>query len=375
VDPVQVTPSELGLVGIDRLTRRAVASVDSEFVWYDETRLGFLARDPLAPARRRLITTALESAGFAAPSTHAETSFSEGAQPVTGAGGVFVAEPETGLHAFFPSDGRAPITHATDAVISAEGAFTGLARDTALQIFRATDASGLDALPLLAASGCTTLLAWASERERIACAVERDGRNQVALFDLLATPASSLVELPSPREAYVYPTDAHSGRRRVFSRSGRWLAFTTDDNLYAARLDDGSSRLRITLPTSLLGTRPGALAFSPDEDSLLIGAGNAVSLLNLDRESLLVLSSSAAINDNCSERFVDGRGQWCGGESTSRDLSWSSGSDVVAFRSSLGTLQLVDVSRAADGSVAAPISPDSACSEACGSNESARFQP
>lgn len=375
LDIAQVTPSELGLVGVDRLDRRAVSSVDSELVWYDDSRLSFLARDPLAPGRRRLVTTLLGSAGFAAPSTHTETDFSGGAQLLEGAGGVYVAEPETGLHAFFPSDGRPPITHATGAVVSAGGEFTGHARDALLQIFRATDPSGLDAAPLLAASGCSTLLAWASERERIACAVERDGRNQVVLFDLLPTAPSSLLELPPLREAYAYPTGAHSGRRRVFSRSGRWLAFTTDDNLYVSRLGDGGSRLRTTLPTSVLGTRPGALAFSPAEDLLLIGAGNSVSLLNLDQGSLLVLSASAAINDGCSERFVDGRGQWCGGEAESRDLSWSSGSDVVAFRSSLGTLQLVDVSRALDGSVAAPISPDSACSEACGSNESARFQP
>ncbi len=377
VDPAQLPGPELGLDEVERLERSAVPSVDSDLVWYGDRRLGFLTRDPLAPERRRLVTTALEPARFAAPSMHMEADFSEGAHLLEGPLGVFVAEPESGESAFFPSVGEAPIRHATEVVISPAGAFTGLARDAALEIFRASEASGLGAPPSFAASGCTTLLAWASERDRLACAIERDGENQVALFDLLAAPSPSLIELPRLRDVYVYPAGAHSGRRRLLSSSGRWLAFTTDDDLYVARLDADGSRLRATLPASLLGTKPGALAFSPDEGFLLIGAGNVVSLLNLDQgpASLLVLSASAAINDSCSERFVEGRGQWCGGEAEARDLSWSSGSDVVAFRSSLGTLQLVDVSRAREGSVSAPISPDGACSEACGSNDSARFQP
>jgi hypothetical protein len=43
----------------------------------------------------------------------------------------------------------------------------------------------------------------------------------------------------------------------------------------------------------------------------------------------------------------------------------------VAFRSVLGTLELIDVS----AEPARSLTPDSACSEGCRSGSSARFQP
>jgi hypothetical protein len=81
------------------------------------------------------------------------------------------------------------------------------------------------------------------------------------------------------------------------------------------------------------------------------------------------------IDDACSERFADGATEWCGGEPSSAELAWSSASDLVAFRSSLGSLFVVDVSLASSGIVSDPIEPDSGCSEACRSSDSARFQP
>jgi hypothetical protein len=141
--------------------------------------------------------------------------------------------------------------------------------------------------------------------------------------------------------------------------------------------DDGASRLAATLPVTALGIRPGALAFSPDEAFLLVGAGNSVAAFDLERgqSAPLMLSSSAIINDDCGERFVDGANQWCGSEPRASELAWSSGSDLVAFRSSLGTLELVDVSLASSGRIGDAFTPDDVCSEACRSAESARFQP
>jgi hypothetical protein len=47
----------------------------------------------------------------------------------------------------------------------------------------------------------------------------------------------------------------------------------------------------------------------------------------------------------------------------------------VAFRSALGTLQLLDLSRIREGELGRVISPDVTCSEACRSSNTARFQP
>jgi WD40 repeat protein len=361
------------LEGLRLLPARTAPSVDSELAWFDAGRLAFLSREAGASGRRRLVTTALGPAGFAAPTTRGTGDFSDGARLLVGVGGLFVGEPETGLHEFFAGDGRAPSTHAADLVLSPSGALGGLARGGGLEIFRPGDASGSAAAPFLRADGCTTLLAWASARERVACA----DANQVALFDVSAAPAASVAPLVRPPEPFRYPTGEHGGRRRLLSPSGRWFAFTTDSDLYVVGNDDGASRLAATLPVTALGIRPGALAFSPDEAFLLVGAGNSVAAFDLERgqSAPLMLSSSAIINDDCGERFVDGANQWCGSEPRASELAWSSGSDLVAFRSSLGTLELVDVSLASSGRIGDAFTPDDVCSEACRSAESARFQP
>ena len=135
----------------------------------------------------------------------------------------------------------------------------------------------------------------------------------------------------------------------------------------------GDPRLWTTVPSALLGTTPGALAFSPDDSFLLIGAGNALELLDLRADPVAprLMSASALIEGECNERFLDG--QWCGGAALGSEPFWSSDSDWIAFRSVLGTLELMEVTRAAEP--ARSLSPDSACSEACRSGSSARFQP
>jgi len=364
------------LRGVRQLDSQAVSSPDSPLLWFDGSGVAFLSPDPIAPARRRLLTTALGAAGFASASLHAEVDFSAGAQLLAGEGGVFVAEPETGAHQFFPSDGRLAVPHAPGAVVSPSGAWVGLGRGGVLEVFRAFDPSASAPLPFLLAPGCTTLLGWASGLERIACAEERGALNLLSFFELPQPP--SLAELGVVPGVELSGAGGQSGRRRAFSPSGRWFAIAADDDLYVVRLDRGAPQLSLALRTSLFGIRPGALAFSPDETFLLIGAGNSLRLLNLERglDSLRELSNSALIDDACSERFADGsRQQWCGSPAAAPELSWSSRSDLVAYRSALGTLNLLDLSSALDGDIGAPLSPDRVCTEACSSSQSARFQP
>jgi WD40 repeat protein len=365
------------LEGARVLDRRVVPSIDSILTSYDGERLAFLSGDPSASARRRLRTTARDAGGFAAASPPAPGDFSEAARLLAGAGGVFVAEPEISSLVFFSSDGGAPAAHAEGAVPSPASSLVGFARDGRLQIFRALESSAVSASPFLDASGCTTLLAWASARDRVACADVRDGRNQIAVFDVGPASSAGLAPLTPMPEPYLFPAGAHEGRPRALSASGSWFTFTSDAELYVSRLDARSARLWAELPTTALGTRPGALVFSPDERSLLIGAGNSLNLLDLERAqgSLVSLSSSAVINDACSERFADAADTWCGSSPRVSELAWSSGSDLVAFRSALGTLSVIDVSLVRLGILGTPLSPDGACSEACRSSQTARFQP
>jgi hypothetical protein len=365
------------VAGAAPLASTPLAGLPRQLLWTDAEHLAFFTADPELPMLRWLVTAELAGAGFGAPSAHTETAFSDSAQLFGGAGGVFAAEPATGLLEFFASDGGPPTVHAPSALVSPSGAFAGLARDGALQLYRGLDPSfAAAATPLLRADGCTSLLAWASGRERIACAAERAGEHAIALFDVRRAPDPALSALAPLRVAGVPAAAETSGRRRSLSASGSWFALAGDEQLYVVRADGPSPRLWAALPNSLLGTRPGALAFAPDEGWLLIGAGNSLWVVDLEQgpESLRELSASALFDDACSESFLEGRGHWCGSDPVAGP-AWSSPADLVAFRSTLGTLELVDLSRLRDGEVAAPVSPDSACSEACRSGDSFRFQP
>jgi hypothetical protein len=130
------------------------------------------------------------------------------------------------------------------------------------------------------------------------------------------------------------------------------------------------------VPSAALGAPVSSLAFSPAEDRLLVGSGNRLGLLQLgaDDTSLLEVSPSVLLDDGCSERSVDALQGWCGSDSGASALRWSSGADVIAFRSALGARNLADVSEDAAGWLV-PFTPDPDCDEACLSGSSARFQP
>ncbi|HWO08054.1 MAG TPA: hypothetical protein VNN80_01200, partial [Polyangiaceae bacterium] len=229
------------------------------------------------------------------------------------------------------------------------------------------------AAPLFESAGCTRLLAWSSERDRLSCFGERPGRSALSFFEI---GASGLVELPEPSEGEARQLGDPSGSRRVLSSSGRWFALGAAEGLSVWSLESGRTRLVARVASAELGSVASTLAFSPDERGLLVGAGNRLWLLALDGEPRLVeLSASALLDDACGERSVDAPESWCGSDSGSTSVRWSSGSDVVLFRSTLGTLTFVDVSAAGDGRVGEPITPDADCDEACLSGTTARFQP
>jgi hypothetical protein len=350
------------------LGSRVVAGVPSELSWYDAAHVALLTPDPELSSLLWLATAERSADGYALPVAHVEAGFSSSARLMDGAGGVFVSDRESGLLEFFASDGSAPSAHSSAAVVAPSGAFVGLAREGALQVFRPSlpSAPGDPAsVPLASAAGCESLLAWAPDRERIACAASFEGNGQLALFELGndGAPSSSALSLGAV---------VANGQRRAFSQSGRWFAAASGDQLYVLNTS-GRPRLWATVSSAVLGTVPGTLSFSPDDSFLLIGAGNALELLDLTAEPAppRQLSASALIDSGCNERFLDG--QWCGSATLGSEPFWSSDSDWVAFRSVLGTLELVEARHAAEP--ARSLSPDSACSEGCRSGSSARFQP
>jgi hypothetical protein len=283
------------------LETRAVAGVPSQLSWYDAEHLALLTPDPEVSALQWLATAERSAEGYAPPVAHVEAAFSPAAQLIAGAGGVFVNDRESGSLLFFPSEGSAPIAHATVA-LAPSGRFLGLARDGTLQVFRPFEASApaeSAIAPFAIASGCDSLLAWAQARERIACATSLEGDARLALLELGSDGALSASGLPLAGLAA-------SGQRRAFSRSGRWFAAASSAQLYVVSAS-GRPRLWTTVSHALLGTTPGALSFSPDESFLLIGAGNELQLLDLRAAPTAPrpLSAHALIDGECSERFLD----------------------------------------------------------------------
>jgi hypothetical protein len=350
------------------LESRAVAGVPSQLSWYDAMHLAFLTQDAEVSSLYWVATAERSADGYAEPVGYLVPPFSQAAQLIAGAGGVFVSDPGSNSLEFFPIDGSAPSAQASAAAVAPSGAFVGLARDGALQVFRPFQSSALvdpASTPLASAAGCDSLLAWGQARERIACAASFEGEGQLALFELGSDGVLSSSALP------IAGLGA-SGQRRAFSQSGRWFAAASADRLVVVNTS-GRPRLWAAVPSTVLGTTPGALAFSPDESLLLIGAGNALELLDLtaDAPAPRQLSASALGDSGCSERFLDG--QWCGSSALDGTPFWSSDSNWVAFPTALGTLELIGV-RPGAGS-AHSLAPDSACSEACRSARSARFQP
>ncbi len=360
------------LSGVRELEQRAVPPVASPLVWYEQRQLAFLTPDERSPSRRRLVTTLLTGTTFVPPVVHAEQEFSEQATLLESASGVFVADPEAALIAFFPPGGAAASILPAGTFVSPSGALVARVEAGALELTRAPEAGSAFAL---SAGGCSSLLAWSPERELIACAGEGGAPRMLTLWQ--AQPeASQLLPLGPRRDADVIASPSFTGLRRVFSGSGAWLAVGADDALYVAR-PEPAARLSFRLPGAALGLPASVLAFSPDERALLAGAANTLGWLELSRGagSFQVLSASALLDEGCSEDLLAGYGAWCGSSSASPNVSWSAGSELIAFRSVLGTLQVVDVSRAGEGIVGQPLSPDVSCSEACSSASTARFQP
>lgn len=360
------------LEGIRQLTPVAAPLPDSALAWYAEGRLAFLARD--GGAERRLVSTLLQRSRFTAPALRGE-GFSSGARLLAGGAGVFVAEPATGLHEFFAEGVSLPTPHAEGSIVAPSGALAGFARAGTLQFFPPARVGGGAGSPALEIEGCTSLLAWAGARERVACVHSSGSSAAIAWFDASAA-GDAVASVDNLRDEFGYAGGAHVGQRRALSPSGRWFAFTTRDDILVARVEPAPSRLRLALPSALLGAPISLLSFSPDENFLAVGAANSLGLIDLGSGSFsfVLLSSSAVFSESCSERFVDGAADWCGAPSREPDISWSTASDVIAFRSSLGTLQLIDVSRAREGVAPVAISPD-ACLEGCSASSSARFQP
>jgi len=359
------------------------APAESGLFWLGTSFVAFYATVlPGLPNPQQRITpfyAALTADGFQAPVAISDEPY---LAPVTlrpADNGFFMISGKLPLTAFHTSETESySAAHGND-VIAPSAAFSANLDAGTLRLFRAADDDEI-ALPIAQKDGCDKLLTWASGRERIACVSDIPdadsgvARGEIRIFDLATGGAvASLARStllgscdsrtggaptidPCPASEYDYTEASSQLQPRLLSASGRWLAFTTntqrtgpgDAFLYWADLDSqpltikhrGSLYLGANQPT----TR-NVLAFSPDEQALLVQSGSILSLRWLNASAVLTLDGDLVppqASADCSEDFGTAPSDWCGAANRQSSFVWAPDSKRLAYCRA-GQLKVVDL--------------------------------
>jgi hypothetical protein len=349
--------------GARRLTPTPAAVV-SELFWFADESLAFGAWDP-DYEDNYLFHARLEGTSFTAPAW-GEIFYDERYRLIGGDRGVFAADPSALRSFFVPvQDGNAVVPH-QEVVVSPRGEHTGRVVGGELQLFLPRERARRDDSPTLPRVPCKALLSWAEGRERIACAIERDGENAPFVYDLENDPIVSLAPL---RGQFSYPLGSEIERRRQFSPSGRWFAFTTDTHTHFVDLTDATPFVRSVSQVTSPPTAPNSyLVFSPNEELLLEQRGPRLSVHHLFGAYPELVSTQLEPAATCTEEFWRGPGSWCGGRELDARLVWSPDSTLLAYRTALGVLELYWMSTSEVVSV-------DTCFPDCAHARSFAFQP
>ncbi len=324
----------------------AAAAVRSELFAFDEGRFAFLTTDPIFEPGRLLQTARLEADVVTALAPREALEFFDGAHFASGRDGVFVIEPSTGSPNFYASSGAREVIHAFATLVSPSGAYTAHAIEGQLRVFRASDESSDPSVPPWAsAEGCTSVLGWASGHERIACAAAAGGNQRVVFFDLVEAPLPALIELDRVQGEYAYLSGQHLGQPRLFADGASRFAFSTDDDVYVVQLDDGTPRIELGVPTSVLNAPPAQLSFSPRGTFLSVRAGSGLLVWNLGRSDNAGRRLPFEVPDppSCGEDVFDQTPSWCGAPPREAITRWSADEDLLAHLNRAGALQIEDL--------------------------------
>jgi Tol biopolymer transport system component len=363
-----------------------LAFVESDLFWIGNSVVAFHAERladlgnpgewlPNPYKQRTPFYARLGATGFDAPEPIVDYGYDPGVYLQPTNSGFFMitdADPFTFFNGLIPNVAF-PSPLAFTQLISASGQYSAALNDGQLEIYSATDGEGA---PPVAVSNdgekCPMLLAWAKDRERIACVADvpnpRAGgiHGEIRIFDLDAAnhqltmstlqgfctddtdSAVSAGSCATLENRYSYSTAHASGYARGLSPSGRWLAFTAastdniDHYLYWADLNDPSLTLKRKAylhTTHAVSFSPIELSFSPNEEYLLLRNGNRLSQQDLSAGPAIgpardpqLLTTALASGEKCSEGFPSAPDRWCGNIGRSAIVRWAPDSSAVAFR-------------------------------------------
>lgn len=345
-----------------------MATIESDLYWVGSDYVTFHAQDG---ARRRPFFSELASAGFSTPERILRSAL-VGVKVQTAETGFFLLSPGQTLYNDLSGSVWTGVDHPAVDLVAPSGRYTAaLTADGLPQLFPAeTGNVGNIVEAEEDAPSCTQLLAWATERERIACVADVPNDNggvhgEVRIFDLQGDPprltattvgnfcASDLNDTASDsclnkRDGYSFGSVSAAGVARAFSRSGRHFVFarTLGDSAYVYIADLDMVPVRIAPPTMLraAGTSTGSLAFafSPDERFLLVRRGAQVWIIEL-ATGLLGTLRNTLDGEPCTEEFVADPETYCGNGTQPTAPIWAPGSETTAFQSPEG-LTIIDLS-------------------------------
>lgn len=346
------------------------AAVESELYWVADEFVAFHA----APVGQRRVPyySQLGSAGFTAPRVVNLNYLPAVAMQPTDTGFYVISSGETDYNDL--TDGLwFGVAHRKIALVAPSGRYTAALTASGLPQLFPAETGRVDPViePADSTRTCSRLLAWAADRERIACVADvsnTDGSHhgEIRIFDVSG--ASAWLEVSTlegfcpgdvddtgidsclaKREGYSFSSVQAAGSARALSSSGRYLAFarTTSRFLYVYFADLDARPKRIASPRIFdlegINSSPLAFEFSPDERFLSVRYGPQLWLIEPATGNKTWLDSNLADAASCSEDFPSGPQAYCGNGRPASAPVWSTDSRATAFRTSEG-LTIIDLS-------------------------------
>lgn len=366
------------------------ASIESELYWVGSEYVSFHAPNGLGDQRLAYFSE-LSGGGFSAPE---EVIRSFDAEPTVlpTETGFFLITPFQTLYVDLSDGVQVLVDHWDIGLVAPSGRYSALlAADGLPQLLPAATA---DYGPIAEATDgsqiCTQLLAWAPDRERLACVADvsnGDGSShgEIRIFDLNLAPFgldamtlqgfcpgdlndtsedSCLVK----KQGYSFGSSQAAGSARAFSPSGRYFAFARalPDQVYvyladldAAPQHVGSPRI---FPVDDTEPSPLAFAFSPDERFLLVRRGPRLSVIELATGATQRVAHNLADAAPCSDDFLAGPNLYCGNTKQLAAPQWAGDSHAAGFWTSDG-LTISDLSPFPSKSE--KVLPAAACAAQC----------
>lgn len=344
------------------------APVQSDPVWFAaDNYIAFHHPASPEPSLERVVKYAPYGAlGFSSPLASGSAWYDPSVILLPSATGFFAEELASAYLNYYDVGMSGWIPHGND-VIAPNGLHTAHVTDGELMLFRAFDDSEFDGAPYARSNGCSAILAWSKQLDRIACV--DDGQGNVKIHTLTST---NLVTATLD-ESEGYAGAAWFGSRRALSPSGKWLALTTPDDLYVALLEPPTPRIlwRSRLPDSVA---PKRLSFSPDEQLLFVHNGRSLRAFTLESASGEGIDLGNARDDveGCQEDNLP-LPNWCGNGATRGAAVWSSDSQLLAFVNEHDALVVRDLRIRPISLRSETIEIHAQCGGACASGF--RFQP